>query len=119
MTYVPDYGRPTRTDEPWRFRKHILFCALFPLCVGFSILFAWGMTGWSIFPVLGLAWLGFGSIIVFVGAIFVLAQFLDDLSDRKPLLQTLGKAVLLGIPLLSNFPAAWLCIQLADRFHPM
>jgi hypothetical protein len=117
MTYIPDYGRPDHADKPHRFSRHILFCALFPLCVGFSILFAWGVTGWSIFQVLGLAWLGFGSIIVFVGAIFVLAQFLDDLSDRRPFPTALAKALAMGMLLLSNFPAAWLCMQWAERFH--
>ena len=117
MTIIPDYGRPNQNDEPHRFNRHILFCAMFPLCIGFSILFAWGVTGWAIFPPLGIAWLFFGSIIVLVGGMFVLAQFLDDMSDRKPFWPALGKALLLVMLLLSNFPAAWLCVQLAERFH--
>jgi hypothetical protein len=117
MAHTLDYARPNRRRPHPNLARQVLYCALVPLAVGFSIVFACGVTGWSVLPIFGLIWIGIGTLVVLIGAIFLLFSLVNYLLDQQPVGRTLVKYALLGALLLSNFPAAWLCVRLAPQLH--
>ena len=120
MSSVLEYAGPRSLPEPNReLRTAVLVCGLAPLIVGVSILLGYWVTHSSIFPQLGFAWLFIGTLIVLIGGMLLLAYLVQGLRSQRPVSRTLMECFLLATLLLSNFPAAGLCVRAADWINPI
>jgi hypothetical protein len=116
MSSILEYAGPRSLSEPDRhLRIAVLCCGLTPLAVGFSILLGYFVTHSAFFPPLGFAWLFVGTLIVIIGAVLLLVYLVQALRSRQSVSRTLVECFLLAALLLSNFPAAGLCIRAADH----
>lgn len=91
---------------------------LIPLSVGIGITLLWVVTAWRVLPVCGLFTILGGVACFGVGVICLSVYFFANLGlrgeDRR---EVLGKSAALALLLLINFPAAYLCIQVAQVAH--
>src|SRR4051794_13746211 len=116
MTQVLNYASPQSAPPPnASLRRFILFCGWMPMVVGFSILLAFEVTHWEPFPFLGLLWIAVGTIVVAIGTVMLLTYLVCELRVGRQPGRTLLHCFLMLVLLLSNFPAAWLCILMAAQ----
>jgi hypothetical protein len=91
---------------------------LIPLCVGIGITLLWIVTAWQALPICGLFTILGGVACFGVGVICLTVYFFANLGlkgdDRREVWRRTTATALL---LLINFPAAWLCIQVAQAAH--
>ena len=112
-----DYGRPT-TRQARRSRALVVayVCGALPLITGVSIAGLFLLTYASILPMLGLITIGVGYLLVFVGAIAVLAHIFGTYYQYRS-----GRwwALLIGaiVLLWVNFPACVACQKVVRNWR--
>ena len=115
---VLSYASPGTVEPPQSdLRRVMVIFWLVPLGVGVSILMGWVVTQQPMFPLLGLFWIAVGSIMALIGWLMLVAYLCQELYAGKPPGAALCRFFALTALLLSNFPAAWCCMMLAEQAH--
>jgi hypothetical protein len=116
---ILDYGRAETRQQPESgLLKFVLWCGLLPLGVGLSIFLAWLITRATALPVLGFFWLVIGTLIVAIGGLALLGYVVEGLLAGISWRRVFGRATLLLLLLLVNFPAAAVIIHLVNWIDP-
>ena len=114
-----EYESRTLSEPPSPILLKISFwCGLIPLVVGFAILLAYRLFQWEILPAFGLLWLALGAIIAGIGAICLLAYFVQFVRGIAHDRGNITKIILVALLLVSNLPAAWFCMDVGMRLMP-